>query len=446
MHKYIVVVLIFFLSSSTMVFADESIYKKLDLKEAILIALENNNEIRALKKTLSVSERNIGIERSDLLPHISVGEDFTSTNNPADVLVLKMNQTRVTARDLELSTINKPPNITNFLTYGLLEQVIFDKKVWTELKITQKQYSSNGHIYLREEEELIKDVAQAYIQIIMSEDTIKMANQSLTDKKEQFLIAQKKNEKNKGLYSDILEAETQVAQAEQKIVSVNRSYNVAKRALGLKLGSKESIEISGSLPVLVINPMDYYKTYSVYRNDIKAMEVNYENSKNGIKLAQAGWYPTLTANVSYNLYSSEFPCGAQGNNYIFGAFFKWNAFNGNKRHYEILKAKDKSQEVKEYLENLKKTVDFKVFEAYAKVEESKENFVIAKTALKVAEEGKNLVVKKWLDSNLKFTDVEQAQINLDKARENFVKSQNDLKSQLINLYFESGTIKTDLNL
>lgn len=436
---------LFFFSSS--IFAEEIVAQKFDFREAILIALENNNEIRAMKKALNATEKDIGIKRSTFLPKVSVGEDFASSNNPVEALGMKLNQARTVPADFIIDTLNFPGTVTNFLTYGMIEQVIFDKKAMVEVDIAKKKYSSNGYLYLRKQENLIKEVSEAYIQISTTQEAIKFLEQGLSDRNEQLKIANDRYKNKKGSYSDVLETTTQAAVAEQKLVSAKRSLLVAKRALGLLLGKQESVEISDVTPKLTLKKFDYYKEYSMYRNDVKAMEIDVETSKTDIKLAQADWYPKLTTRASYNFYNQKYPFGAQGQNYIFGAFFRWYAFDGNKRVWETRKARDKSAETEEYLQWLKKTVDFKVFEAYSKVEEAMQNYDLASKVLKSAEEGKKLVEKKWQESSSSpYVDVDQAQLNLDKARDNVVRGLNELKAQLINLYYESGAIKRELEL
>ena len=448
MKKNLLISLILMLLVSSKVFAEEVELPVIGFKEAIAIALENNHELRGMKDSLLASENDIGISRSNLMPKISVGEDFVSTNNPAQVFALKLNQTRLSSADFANApgSFNNPGNITNFLTYGLIQIPVYNKASLEALKIAKTQYSANGYVYLRKQEELIKNVSQAYLQIGTTQEYVKVAEQGLKEANEHLRIANVRYKSELGLYSDVLRAKTEVSEAEQKLISANKNLKVAKRALGLLLGTKKSVEISNITPVLDLKTIDYYKGFMLFRNDVKAMEINVQNAKNGVRLAQADWFPTLNLNASYNLYNNSYPFGAEGNNYIAGAFFKWDAFDGNKRHYETIKAKYKTKEAEEYLESLKNAVDFKVFEAFLSVEEANKNFELSQIALTSAQEGERLVMKRWQASLSPFVDVLDAQTNLDRARANYVKSCNDLKSQLIALYFESGVIKNELAL
>lgn len=450
MKKNLIISLILILLVSSKAFADNISVQEhpLDFKEAIVVALECNQELMGMKEALAASEKDIGISRSNLIPKIRVGEDFVTTNNPAQVFALKLNQTRLTAGDFASApgSFNSPGNITNFLTYGLIEIPVFNKPSLVALKMAKVQYSANAYVYMRKQEELIKNVAQNYLQIGTAQEYIKVAQQGLKEAQEHLRIANVRYRSELGLYSDVLRAKTEVSEAEQRLVTANKNLSVAKRSLGFLLGTKQSIEISNITPILDLKAVDYYKSYMPQRSDLRALEINVENAKNGVRLAQADWFPTLNLNASYNLYNNSYPFGAEGNNYIAGAFLHWDAFDGMKRNYETGKAKNKVKEAGFYLESLKNAIDFKVFESFACVQEANKNYELAQIALTSAEEGNRLVTKRWQALLSPFVDVLDSQTNLDRARANLVKSNNELKSQLITLYFESGVLKQELSL
>lgn len=449
MKKILLSILLIFLFGSGVLAEEQTVPKRLlDFKEAIIIALECNSELMGMKAALAASEKDIGISRSYLLPKIRVGEDFVTTNNPSQVFALKLNQRRFTAADLAgaPNSFNSPGNITNFMTYGLIELPIYNKASIEALKIAKVQYSANGYVYMRKQEELIKNVAQNYLQIGTAQEYVKVAESGLKDAKEHLRIAQARYKSEIGLYSDVLRSKTEVSEAEQRLVTAQKNLSVAKRALGFLLGTKNSVEISNITPILDLKEIDYYKSYMPQRTDLKALETNVRNAKNGVRLAQADWFPTLNLNASYNLYQNNYPFGAEGNNYIAGAFLHWDAFDGMKRNYATGKAKDKVNEAEFYLESLKNAIDFKVFESFLSVQEANKNFELAQVALTSAEEGNRLVAKRWKASLSPFVDVLDSQTNLDRARANLVKSSNDLKAQLITLYFESGVLKQELEL
>lgn len=425
---------------------NEFLQNKMDLVSAVKYSLQNNNNIRALRNALSATERDIGIERSDMLPKIKLYEEFTSTNNPVLVLSALANQSRIVLSDLAPDVLNHSPTVVNFLTSGVLEQKILDKKSMIEIKMAKKEYSANGYNYLRKQEELVHQVAQAYLKVNTDQEYVEVAKLGIKDAKEHVDIAEERYKNKGGLESDLIRAKTAVDIREQRLVSAQRNLAVAKRSLGLLLGLETPVETSTPIPDMQLKDINFYKNYSVYRNDVKATEIRVENSKNNVQAAQADWYPTLSALASYNFYNNKFPFGGQGSNYLVGAFLKWEPFDGNKRKYEILKAKDKQAEAKEYLEGLKKTVDFQVYEMYSNVEEHQKNLELAIAAKKGAEEGDVLVEKRWSEGQLPFVSLIDAQDELDRTRANVVKNKFDLQEDLITLSYESGIIYQELAL
>lgn len=423
---------------------NEFLSNQMDFSTAVKYALEHNNNIRAMKNGLSATERDIGIARSEILPKIKFYENFAATNNPTDALAYRLNQARATASDLAIDNLNHPASITNFLTSGAVEQKLLDRKAMIEIKMAKKEYSANGYTYLRKQEELVSQVAQAFLNVITDQEFINIAQKAIDDTKKHLDMAEAKYKSKGGMYSDILRAKSAIEERKEKLIVLERNLKISKRSLGLLLGLQTPVETIGPIPDLRLQSIDYYKSFSVYRNDIKATEIRVENAKNNIKSAQAGWYPTLNAIASYNFYNSNYPFGGQGSNYIAGAFFKWEPIDGNKRKYEILKAKDKEAEAREFLEGFKKTVDFKVYEYHTHVEAHQKSLELAIMAEKAAEDDVKLVEKRWQDSQLPFVAVVDAQANLNEARESVVRQRSVLKVDLINLTYESGIIYQEL--
>lgn len=425
---------------------NEFLPNKMDLASAVKYSLKHNNNIRAMRNALSATERDIGIERSDMLPKLKAYENFTVTNNPVEAFTIKLNQTRATPADLAFGRLDFPGATTNFLTSGVIEQRILDPKAMIEIRMAQKAYSANGYFYLRKQEELVHQVAQAYLKVNTDQEYVEVAKLGIKDAKEHVGIAEERFKNKGGLDSDVSRAKSALAVREQRLVAAKRNLDVAKRGLGLLLGLETPVDTSAPIPDMQLKDINFYKKYSVYRNDIKATEIKVENAKNNVKHAQADWSPTLNAIASYNLYNSSYPFGAQGSNYIAAAFLKWEPFDGNKRKYEILKAKDKEAEAKEYLEEIKKTVNFKVYEMYSNVEEHQKNLEFAIAGKKEAEEADVLIEKRWSESQLPFVSIIDAQDALDKARIDVVKNKFDLQEDLITLSYESGIIYQELTL
>lgn len=440
---FVLCAVLFVLFLSVNAFASE---KQISLSDAIKIALENNHEIKAFKNSVSAQKEDIGVARSFLFPKIIFEERFLRTNNPTYSFMARLNQERFIQSDFAVTSLNNPKPINDFQTSLSFEQPLFARKANIGLDISKNEFSSKSEEFIRKKEEITFRVVQTYLMVHTAKEYVRVAEKALEDAKEHMRIAELKYNAGLGLYSDTLRASTAVTDAEQRLVSARKNLDVAKRALGLLLGISESIEIKeGNLDFAVMN-IDYYTSASLSRKDIKSLELKYENAKNSIKIAEAGYLPIVGVGGSYQLNDHRKPLGSEGDSWQLMAFLRWELFDGTKREYERSKAKYKAAETEEYLNGLKKAVAFKVYEAYLGVEEAKKNVELSRNALKTAEEGKRLVKIRYENGLSPIVDLMDAQVSLDHARANLVAKENEYRLAVVNLSYESGTILKDLKI
>ena len=419
--------------------------KQLHLTEAVRLALENNYEVKASGYSLEAGKEDIGIARSFLLPRITFEERFMRTDNPTYAFMAKLNQERFTSSDFAINSLNNPNPVNDFRTSLSFEQPIFARKANIGLKMAKTEYSAQNEDYVRKKEEIAVKVVRAYLAVLTAKEFAGIAEKALEDSREHLRIADLRYKSGLGLYSDTLRASTSVTEAEQKRVSARKNLSIAKRALALLLGETESVDAAdGRLEIPVLG-IDYYNNEALSRRDIKSLEARHENAQNSIKLAEAGYLPTVGMGGSYQLNDHRRP-GAEGDSWQLTAFLRWELFDGTKREHERAKAKLKAAEAGEGLKGLKNAVSFKVYEAYLSADEAKKNAELSASALKTAEEGRRLVKVRYENSLSPLIDLIDAQVSLDHARATLAARENEYRSAIADLSYESGTILKDLKI
>ncbi len=420
--------------------------KCVDLTEAINIAMEQNHEIRAFKHALSAHKEDIGIARSYLLPKIAFEERAVRTNNPPGVFMAKLNQERFSQADFDIHTLNSPKPITDLQTLFSIEQPLFVGKTFIGLSMAKKAYSAQSEYFNRKREEIALKVAQAYLDVHTAKEHASVAQKALEDAREHMRISEIRYKNGLGLYSDVLRTKTAVAEAEQRIVSTQKNMVVSKRMLGLLLGSSDAVDTGPGTVEIPFMDMDYYTSASLSRRDIKALQLQSENAKNSVKLAESQYLPTIGVGGAYQLNDHTRIFGSEGESWRLMATFRWELFDGTNREYQRSKALFKAAETESRLKGLKQYVAFKIHEAYLAVEEAGKNVELSQAALRTAEEGKRLVKTRFENSLSPVIDLLDVQLNLDHTRARAVTRQNEYRLSIINLSYESGTILKDLNI
>lgn len=419
---------------------------RLTLSEAVKAALENNHELKALRNSHSAKQEDIGIARSVLLPKISLEERYLRTVNPTYAFMTRLNQQRIEPTDFAPDSLNHPGAVDDFQTSVSFEQPLFVRKAAIGLEMSRKEAEASEETLQRKKEEIAFKVVQYYLMVSTAGGYVMVAEKALEDAREHQRLSDVRYKAGLGLYSDVLRASTAVADAGQKLVTAGKNFNVAKRALGLMIGSAEAVDVMPETPALPLRDIDDLRTQSLARRDVKALELRKENAKSNIKLAEAGYFPLLGVGGVYQWNDHNNPLGREGDSWQLMAFLKWELFDGAKRRHEKTKAGHQASEAEEYLKGMKKLVAFQVDEAWLTLEEAKMNVALAQEALKTAEEGRRLVKVRYEGSLSPIVDMLDAQVALDHTAAGLVARENEYKLAIANLCFASGTIIKDLNL
>ncbi len=418
----------------------------LSLPEAIKRALENNHELKAQSNVQAALQEDVGVARSYLLPKVVLEERYLRTVNPGYAFMTKLNQERIGNADFLPDLLNHPEAVNDFQTLVSLEQPLFMRKATLGVEMSKTEAGASAEALKRKKEETAFEVVRSYLMVRTAGGYIQVAERALEDAQEHQRLAEVRYKTGLGLYSDMLRAGTSVAEAQQKLVSARKNLTVAKRTLGLVIGSGEPVEVLPEVLPLPVRDIDYFRTQAVARKDLKSMELRKENAQNTIKLAEAGYFPSVGVSGAYQFNDHRTPLGNEGDSWQLMAFLKWELFDGAKRKYEKTKAKYQAAEAGERLEGMRKLVSFQVEEAWLSLEEAIKNLELAQESLKTAEEGKRLVQVRYEGALSPMVDLLDAQVSFDRARATLVARENEHRFSIVNLYYASGVILKELGI
>lgn len=420
--------------------------RKLTLNEAVLAALEGNHALRAEASSVEAASEDIGIARSALLPKITIEERYMRSSNPTAVFSAKLNQERFTSADFAIDSLNHPDPVNDFQTSIHVEQAIFIRQAGIGLRMARKEYAAEKVALERTRESVAFDVVKTYMGVQAATGFIDVTTKGVEDAKEHLRIAQLRYDNGLGLYSDVLRATTSLKAAEQRLVSAKKNLEVSKRALGILIGTGEPVDISDNDTTLPLRELPHYLESSTTRNDVRSLKIKVDNARNSVRLAQADYYPTLGVGGIYQLNDENTPFSGEGDSWTVSAFLRWNFFDGALRKHNTAKARYKALEATERLEGLKKTVSFRVHEAFLAVEEARKNSELAQAALRSAEEGERLVRARFENSLSPIVDLLDAELALNQARVSHVVKKTEYLIAVAALSYEGGTILRDLNV
>lgn len=414
--------------------------------EAVRKALAENHEIKAMKSLTAAHTEDIGIARSYLLPKISFEGRYLRTNNPGYAFMSKLNQQRIEAQDFNPDRLNHPDAINDFQSTVAIEQPIFMKKALVGLEMSRSEFQAREEELKRKEEEIAFQVVQACLNVLSAKEYARVAGVGVTDAEEHLRVAKLRYQNDVGQYADTLRVRTAHSEARQRLNVALKNVSLARRGLGLLLATTDSPDVGIDLPELTLKDLSFYGQSAQRRGDLQALAFRTEIAGQGVRAAEAGYFPYVGVGGSYQFNDHNDPLRPEGKSWQVTAFLRWELFDGARRGYERAKAKHLESRSREFLSAMQKGVSFRIYEAYLNVEEAGKNMDLARETLATAEEGGRLLRLRYENGLAPLGDLLNTQAGVEQARAGLVDRSNAYRLALFALSFESGTILQDLGL
>lgn len=150
------------------------------------------------------------------------------------------------------------------------------------------------------------NITAYFLEILYAEENIHIAKQIVTELETQIEKTEKKIEAKKATIADLLQIQSQLADANNDILMAKQAYDIARLNLCqlLEIEDYSSFCISASQQFNDEN-IDLYTSEATLftsmhtRPEIKAAEINIAIAQQDLKIAKASYYPTISMTVGY---------------------------------------------------------------------------------------------------------------------------------------------------
>lgn len=413
--------------------------KELSLKEAIELALKNNPLIRSSQRDIKAQELELKAARGALFPRIKLEETFTRTDLPAYAFMSRLNQERVSMQDFDPARLNNPSAIDNFETKLTLEVPIWlGGKVQSAQKIASYEYRAVSLEAKRREEEVIRQVYQAYVDAVLAKESIKVARQAVEDAKEHLRLAEQMHRAGVALLSDVLRARVYLSKAEENLEKAIRGYQVAKKGLEVAVGTAlGDFEVQTMEGCPEINP-ERLKEGARVRSDIKALEERAKALEEAYRYTLSDNLPQVFAFAQYALNSKDHPFGADGKGYMVGIGLSWTFDTGLTTLRRAQANLERKASLEERLKLLKSSAVFDVERAVADYQNAMDMLRSAEERIKASQEVLRVMQVRYRNGLARMVDVLDAQTELDRARLERVQALNACHKAYIDALYGAG--------
>ena len=191
------------------------------LDEAIKIALEQRDELKALHLSLKKTDHEIKLAKSQYYPQLNLVGNYQRTGEDLDA----------SRNDFE--------NSHNESIMLQLNWLIFE---WgkTRAEVSKNRYEKRGlnEKLIGTEDRIKLEVKEGYLDLLVAQENIETARETLKQAKENYRITDLQYQQQITTSTEVLDARTLLTQAETNYYNALYGYNIALAGLGRAMGEK----------------------------------------------------------------------------------------------------------------------------------------------------------------------------------------------------------------
>ena len=417
-------------------------HRTLNLEDSIEIAKQNNLGLQAAEQKLKSAKSQISLARSTLLPRLDANGNYTYFKDIQKSVIQadtdfgfpmpdgEMDEMPTPSMDNEAELIELEFGAHHNIqgTVRLTQPIFAWGRYYYGYQASKLQYEAVEKDLNASYNKLRLDVYEAFYRVLIAQEFVKVAEQSVELVKKQLKIAESSFKAGVSTNFDVLRAKVQLANTESQTIRAKNNYITAQNAYKtlLNIPLTEQVTVKGSFETSKVDlKLDaLIKLARENRPEISSSQLNEQAGQKQLKVAKTRSLPDLSFFSNYQISHNErltqmnriWSLGLQVNIPIFDGFA---ARAGVKQSESVLK------QLQLGTEQTMSTVEFEVrttylalLEATALLDVQKETVTQAEESVRIA----NLQFENGMITTVALTDT---QLALTQAKVNRLQAQHD---------------------
>ncbi|EIW20221.1 MULTISPECIES: TolC family protein [Pelosinus] len=385
---------------------------ELSLDDSIALALQNNPSIKMAIADKDKAVWGIKENEGGKMPNLSL----SNSNNRSG------GEATSTGENFNTSLRVNWPLYTGGRTEGLIDQAKYNANIATV-----------GVAKVKEQVKL--DTTTAYFSVLQNNKLVTVNQQTVDNLSEHLKNVQAQYEVGTIAKSDVLRSEVELANAQQNLTKAQNAYDVSvatfNNIIGLPLDSQNTMKDDLAFSQYDMSLEDSIQMAKEKRPEIMQSQDTINAAKAGIKVADSGKLPTVSANGTQGWSGSKFP--GDNSNWTVGLSASWDIFDAGVTNAKIKEAQANMEKVSHSDQQTRTAVELEVRQAYLSMKEAEARIETSKVAVGKANEDLKASQAKYYAGVGTNLDVIDAQVALTQAETNATQAVYDYSVNKANL-------------
>jgi outer membrane protein len=394
--------------------------RPLTADEAARIALRNQPAITEAAAGILGAQGRTQQARSAMLPSVGVNTTYTHVENISPRGSSTGNNNGGTF------TGNRGFSSAGFQASAFVSQLIYDFNHTRDMvaQAAAREQAAGANL-TRVQADTVQQVKQAFYTYTQNQRLVTVNENNVRNQQDHLAQAQARLNSGLGLPSDVVRAQTAVAQAIQDLTVARNNASIARVNLALLMGIDPRTPVqtaeAGEPPIRIESVTELVETAGRQRPEVLQAQANLKAAQHGVSAAKTTNAPSLSADLGVSGRGNTLP--PRNDSFTVGASIQWNPFDGGFTAGRVREAQAGVQTAQAQLTNTQLTVTAEVSRAYLDLRTAEQRVSTTEAEAANAEEALRLVQGRYRAGLGTFIDVIDAQAALLTARTNRVNAQ-----------------------
>jgi outer membrane protein TolC len=397
--------------------------RRLTLEESLKIGLENSKTLHSSKMKIISAEAQLSLANAGGLPSLALGANYTRLSNVAPYTI--------SIPDFGTYTLS-PTVLDNYTAKVSLQQPLFTGfKISSNSELAKNNSLAAAQDYSKDEQDVIYNIKNAYWSLFLAGKIKQAVDENVQQMKAHLEDIQNFFKQGLATKNEVLKVEVQLSEAQLSQIDAKNSVklaavnfdNVINIPLSTDIDVQENAEVEndniGDIDQLIDKAMKN-------RPDLKSLEYKLSASKNGITLAQSGWYPQIVLGGEYDYEkpnSRILPLMDRFNGtWAVQIGLTYTLWDWNSTKAQTTQAESQYEQTKDSYGTLKDAVTLDVTQNYYNLIKAKETVLVTEQTVNQADENYRVTDDRFKQGLTLNSELLDAEVALVQAKTNYAQS------------------------
>ena len=411
------------------------------LDDAVQAALANSPTLQAAASHIDSAQAMLRQAKSYYYPSIGASANYARSDNPPQAFMMTLNQRSLNMMDPAFDP-NNPDDTDNYRASLGAQWRLFDLQRDAGKNMARFGAQASQEAYNAARNQLVHEITRGFYGVLQARAFAAVQEKSIASIEESLRVAQERFAAGGAVKTDVLNLETQLAQANEDLIRARNGAQLAVAALNAGIGDDlvTADNIAAPAAAALAAPPPECKDPEAFENrpELHAATLMRQVKEQDLKKAKGGYAPTISAFASLDEDSGN--ASDYEHSYTAGVVAEINLFDGARTRAAVQAAQAELKAAQADEEKARLNLRLDLQQAFLAVREAWERLDVTRKSLETAEEARRIVQEQYQQGAADISILLQTQVGVTAMQTRNAAAQYDYLTALSNLQRAKGEL------